>query len=703
MTGRSTGSGMVRGIWGVWFHQDLERSAGLLRAYDLIYDTLSPEEAARIRAGVFDHQVKLVRRWGMPYTNMIGHHLIGLALFGRFLPEPEYMHEMVEHYENMMFVGFWPDGFFREVTPSYHTMPVVRMERHVPPLVDGYSDPEGYLHPETGRRIDNLNLAATYASHFDRWWAAWDKLTLPNRTSLVVNDATLGRTAWWTRRELNRTYPRLLGTSGIGVLGEGGGGEQLEAYLVWAGTHGHEHRNVLDLIWWAHGREVFSSTNYRPLPESDSTREWHTMSAGHNLVVIDGVDQHGRSQGNQRELSDDDALRGLRTWRHRNLSMNHGNPLLFDPTWDEVQVMEAEGERAYSPRADQYRRTLAMVSLGDGDGYLLDIFRVRGGSVHDYILHGGLDHPYQVTHTAVALPVSGREHKYIELTQRAPMMPGDSFTFTYEDGVATTSRLVAPTAPDTKGIEGARLLIGEAPAMRRVGRAPFVILRREGEEALARPGSDNTFVLVHEVHRGKPRVKAAELLELVSDDPEAIAVRIALADGREDVFVSTLGEGQVTLADGRHFHGRLGYWRQGADEQRIVRVFDGFAFRNEHGEGVTGLEPFSGEVMGTLRKDAGDQADGLIVSQKLSADGSLDGRTVMVDFRGEMTWAYRVTGIEPRPDGSLVHLEHDPGFEIREEDALAKMLFYPGWGFRSDGSETPATWYLPVAGHWDSH
>jgi hypothetical protein len=107
--------------------------------------------------------------------------------------------------------------------------------------------------------------------------------------------------------------------------------------------------------------------------------------------------------------------------------------------------------------------------------------------------------------------------------------------------------------------------------------------------------------------------------------------------------------------------------------------------------------------MGTLRKDAGDQADGLIVSQKLPADGSLDGRTVMVDFRGEMTWAYRVTGIEPRPDGSLVHLEHDPGFEIREEGALAKMFFYPGWGFRSQGPEAPATWYLPVVGHWDSH
>ncbi|MFA9479505.1 heparinase II/III family protein [Phycisphaerales bacterium AB-hyl4] len=687
-----------RGIWGTWFHMDLERTAGVLRAYDLVYDRLSDDERSAIREGLFDHQVQLIERWPVAYTNMVAHRIIGLAQLGLTLPEPKYVHLAVKYYENMLYVSFFPDGFFREASPSYHTMPATRMQRRIPSLLKGYSDPPGYEHPETGRRFDELDLVAKYARHHERWWQAWDVLTLPNRTTLAVNDAVAGRTAWWSERDLDVTEPRLLGTTGIGVLGHGASGEQMEAYLLFAGSHGHEHYDVLNLAWWAHGREVFSETNYRPVSGSDSTREWHTSSAGHNLVVIDGANQHGRFRGQQRELTEDDGLRGMDTWRWRNASMNQGELLLFDPSADEMQVIEAEGERAYYPTAKLYRRTLAMATLGDGDGYLLDIFRARGGSEHDYVLHGGLDEKYELTHTVATEPTEGTAHKYIALKEAGWAAPPTSFTFAYEDGVRTTSHVVGPTSLDAKGEYGVRFLAGEAPAMRRVGSAPFVMLRRHGGRELAEPGAENTFVLVHEAHRDAAKVASAELVSMTSDDPEAVVVRVTLADGREDVFFSTLSDGEIRLADGTVFEGRLGWQRRGTDGRETLRVFDGRRLTNAAGDGVQGVEPLHGRVMATQRVEAGDAREALVVDRPLPDDGSLVGRTVHVAFGDEMTWSYRIRSVENDANGSaVVELEHEPGFEIREDGALAKMLFYPGWGFRE-----AATFRIPVGGVWKS-
>jgi hypothetical protein len=58
-----------------------------------------------------------------------------------------------------------------------------------------------------------------------------------------------------------------------------------------------------------------------------------------------------------------------------------------------VQVIEADGERAYMPRPDLYQRTLALVKVDEADGYPFDVFGVRGGSVHDWMLHACPQNP----------------------------------------------------------------------------------------------------------------------------------------------------------------------------------------------------------------------------------------------------------------------------------------------------------------------
>lgn len=691
-----------RGIWGSWFHSDMESSYPVLRAYDLIHDTLNDSERRRIESGIFRHQKKLIDNWGMSYSNMVGSHLLGLARFGLVLPEPEYVHEVLDIYHNMVYVGFFPDGFYREVSPAYHTMPVGRMTGRIPAMLKGYSDPPGYRHPETGRRVDDIDLAQKYSLHHERWWSAWDKLTLPTRprrTTLAVNDAGVGRPAWWTRNPPH-TEARLLGTSGIAMLGAGGEETPQQLYLLFADTHGHEHSDALNIAWFARGREVFSETNYRPLPGSDSTRAWQASAAGHNTVVIDEKNQHGRHSGNRRDITQDDEMLGMLTWRHRQRAVNKGNLIVFDHGWPCVQAAEAEAENSYSPVADLYRRTLVLVDLGGGDSYLVDIFRVRGGSRHDYMLHGCLDEEYTAEWDAALRGVSETIHNYIKVHSRGRAAPPFSFSFVYGDGVRTVSRVLSPSSADGTGARGVDLNVGRAPAMRRMGSAEFAALRRQGAEEISKPGQENTFVLVHEVFgEGGSKIASAGLVPHESDDPETAALRVVLGCGREDVFISTLGGGSVRLEDGTVFIGRLGYLRKQEGVTTAARVFDGrMLVSGDRRARLENLPVLSGRVIAAMRLDAGDEGDGVVVEGLPRGAGELSGRTLFVEMNEgrDYVWSYTITGSEPAGDGTVIWVEHDPGFEIREDGGLTKMVYHPGWGFRS-----PAYWRIASTGLWE--
>jgi hypothetical protein len=65
----------------------------------------------------------------------------------------------------------------------------------------------------------------------------------------------------------------------------------------------------------------------------------------------------------------------------------HGRVHLFE-TGPFVQTLEISAEDAYPGVADLYRRTLLLVDVAPDQAYVVDIFRVRGGSQHDWVAHG---------------------------------------------------------------------------------------------------------------------------------------------------------------------------------------------------------------------------------------------------------------------------------------------------------------------------
>ncbi len=153
---------------------------------------------------------------------------------------------------------------------------------------------------------------------------------------------------------------RDLGGYGLAVL-ETGEGENRRAASIYYGSAGawHGHFDRLNISMWSHGRCMLPEMGY-PAHWGTQADLWTRGTPTHYCVQIDENRQAKKREG-------------------------HLNLLASGPG---VQVMDASGENAYAGVASLYRRTVAMVDISDEDSYLLDIFRVKGGKVHDYIFHG---------------------------------------------------------------------------------------------------------------------------------------------------------------------------------------------------------------------------------------------------------------------------------------------------------------------------
>ena len=82
-------------------------------------------------------------------------------------------------------------------------------------------------------------------------------------------------------------------------------------------------------------------------------------SFSHNLVVVDEEEQAKRECGSNLEL----------------FGLAPG-----------VEIAQASGVNVY-PQCEEYRRTCVMVTTPEGQVYILDLFRVKGGRTHQYNFH----------------------------------------------------------------------------------------------------------------------------------------------------------------------------------------------------------------------------------------------------------------------------------------------------------------------------
>ncbi len=666
--------GTANGIWSVWHPLDLRESLPLLRAYDILRPTLAPADREKIETRLFVHQKELndrIPRHRNLYTNLQGYRLPAQILFGRVLERPTYVHEAVRYLDELLRYSYTADGFWKEVTPGYHRQISTRLIGQCPLAAEGYSDPPGYTDPVDGTRFDQLDLHQQLAPTFARMEAALDALAMPDGSYASLNDAWPKKDRVPPGREGAAAKPALLGIAGVAKLGMG----EMSVFLTFHGYRIHHQDAPLNLLWFAGGREVFSETGYQALPDSGSSRVWNSISASHNTVTVDEsmdqrsparlpesllVPEEGTPAANERELvaalpaATSHATQGrLLVWHARN---------------PKAQAMEAERERAYPGVASRYRRTLVLLGKGGGDGILVDIFRIRGGRTHDFALRGGLDEAYTMSFDAALEPASGVLYEFVQLRQRASVKPPLRATVEYADGYRVRSWLSALTG--TAGAETS-LLVGEAPAIRRLGTAPFSFLRhqlRAADGAL-----ETCYVWVHESGR-------EATLRSVKTHAEGGNLIITLErDDREDILLSGEEDASLFAQSGLSFTGRLALAsRTGSTWSGTV--FSGGPLKHEGSILATASPALAGVVEATQQRRAGAGEDSLRI--RLEEGASLAGLRpylVHIDFGEHQRFSIPVTAARETPEGLLLNLAHPPGFEMKAGRAV--MTHSPGWAY----------------------
>jgi len=659
------------GIWSHWCPHDLSHAKGVVLAWDLIrksdaFDRLGEERGIDARHTVecdlLDYTLQLDALYPLWYGNTEANRIAGYLVWGMALDRPGLVHRGVRIADAMWEISFYPDGSWHEGSPGYHLLFLSRFAQFIPDAaVPGYSDPPGYIDPVDGTRFDNLDLNRRYTERIGQAAQALRAMVLPNSTYVSLHDTPWGLStddnAWRPLSPLRnyrrtRSEPTLMTWMGHGILGHGTAGDQVQAHLHYSGTNGHEHLDNLSILLFAKGEELLSENTYSW--EFSGSRAWNTSTAAHNTVVVDERDQLLRATAPPRPQTALDDMSHIEGFELARWVFGHGACLtdgrigLWEASDNEVQAIEVDSERAYIDLS-LYRRTLALVTIDGNDVYLIDIFRVKGGEIHDWMLHGPLHTDYEEKVSIFLMAQKGTRHEFI--TDLRSTATDDSWhvDFIPLDGPRLRTTML--------GAVGTEVTLGRAPATRRKGEAIYLDVRRRG--------SESTFIAIHEPYASVPRIHAVRALPATGSDG-AVALQVDLGD-RVDTFLSNLDASGQTEAERFELHGHIGFVRQEA--QRVVdrRLFSGTGLRV--GEGwLRDDSIFKGTIVEIWRSADGDPANAFITAAVPPEDEALVGRTLITEDGESSTKAFTITRVEYTADGQVaLHVAGDPGMAVHED------------------------------------
>ncbi|HOE10339.1 MAG TPA: heparinase II/III family protein [bacterium] len=312
----------------------------------------------------------------------------------------------------------------------------------------------------------------------------------------------------------------------VAILRAGKGPNRRAAWMDYDATGGHGHRDGMNIGYIAKGLDLLPDFGYPPVgyggwdyPEA----VWYTMTAAHNTVVVDCKNQE---------------------WRNGTTTL-----------W-------GSGKRIHLVRAscpemiagDRYERTLVMVDLSEAESYLLDVFRVVGGTDHAKFLT-----PFFGTPQPEGLNLKPGEDfghdTFMRNTQTDPApespwavdwairdfyndLPNDkNIHFRYTDLTGHAEVSLSECFVDVgENFGGGQQWVSRLTVRRKTGTAPLA----------------SCFVSVMDAYEQTPNVKQVKRLPLANSggpllDEMSGALLLDTTDGRQQVFVFADRTGDETV------------------------------------------------------------------------------------------------------------------------------------------------------------
>ena len=658
------------GKWGRWRADEIPTN--LVFGYDSIHasgelerlsDETGADVGARIEEDLFRGAIRQDAFHGSQFGNASPRIYRGYAAIGRVIGDPALVHEAVRRSTGLFERRFYVDGFWCEGSVGYHRMTMKGMLGTLEAL-RGHSDPPGYVDPVDGTRFDDLDVETEIAI-IGRAKRILEICRYPDGRRVTVHDC---RGDFQDLAIPQRSTPTLLAGVGHAWLGCGECEHQVQAHLHFSGAHGHAHADNLNLALFAKGQELLSDVGYT----HTRYRKWTTSTLAHNTVLID-------EQGQYAERDQDPT---------------EGRLLAFETGTGPLQWVEASAERVYPGVAREYRRTLALVPVRGGDTYVVDLFRVTGGSQHDWVIHGSADADGRAE-VGVPLEPFG-EHMLPGVNVRYPRHERDegeaegrnpSYGFfrqvsrgearsgvTVDFGIEGSRAGVRTHLP---GLADAEVFLGDAPSLRRCGendalvdrfRMPIFLARRRGETPL-----QSCFAAVHEPYDADPFLEKVSV-DVCGDGEDGICIA-ATYDGVTDILVhSGAGAAGEVSIGGLWAQGEMAFVRQEGGRVRAMGLWGGGEVR--WGDAVlTGSGTHSGTVLRAFREQDAGPYDALVVDGPLAEGDVLRGATVVLSFGDGSTRGHRVSGVRKAGGETHVVLEDDPGIEVTSD--RLRHLFFP--------------------------
>lgn len=655
------------GLWNRWFYADVPTD--LIQAYDLVHDSpqvqaLSEELGMDVRKRIEDDLIRrsvwFVRTYKENYSNMSPGIYQGLIVAGRVLGEPEYVHDGVSRFKALLANRFFYDGFWREGSISYHDQTIFWLAR-VAEYAKGYTDPEGFVSQIDNTRYDDLDLMAqsplaNIALNMNR------RFVYPNGHIIPCHDAW----ARSTKSPLAQSEPWLLPGMGHAVLGCGADTRQTQAHLHFSGGYGHQHRDNLHFSLFSNGHEMLPDLGYT----HTKYRAWNVCTPAHNTVAVDEREQHA--------------------------SGHTCNLLLWAPNAGPAQVVEAEAAGGYPGTTEQYRRMIALVKVDEALAYAVDVFRVTGGSRHDYFLHGSADADQQADCSVELSPVpdsllgEGVEFSLPSFGEsdngKAPPNRNVGYGFiqdlrsgstdeTFDVSFRFADNTAAVYTGTILGAAGTQVVLGQAPSVRRAQeddtnleqfKMPILAVRRKGAEGLS-----STFVAVHRGWQQEDFIRSVTPLPGLAPTPGAIALVVEHSVGKDIIFSCTEEAAQegIRAADGGAtvFAGRFGIVRYPLSGKPTAACLVGGAALKLPDIALSADGSLNGELLAVHEPEDAAGRFAFKVGEKLEAGGAMTGCEMLITHGDGRSTAHTIISIEPTEGGSLVAVDRDPGFRVAED------------------------------------
>jgi len=377
-----------------------------------------------------------------------------------------------------------------------------------------------------------------------------------------------------------------------------------------------------------------------------------------------------------------------------------GAPLFYDVNHDGVSASEVSA-KAYGDTTSRYQRMIILNAADSAHPYVVDLFRIKGGKIHDYMMYGSTqwDSVLPIPSSMSLTPMAG-EHPLLTPDEQWDSTIRPLYGFFNDVKTGTSTGQWNVTFKNKNADEGARIfMVDDGTVDIFTGRSPspfhpynqlppdpnasiklynhwrpFLVVRNQDNTE-----ADTLFVAVFEPFRGSSSVEKVEAIPLKQPDKESVALRITFKDGREDVVLAALSDpvtGQLiddsiaTSDDKFSLKGRIGIWsNMTGSKQHLIGgrefIYPGGAVQLEHGS-------YLGTVTKVERKEYNCQYNSFVIDTEIPEGTALKGMWVRLIFgkvfdtkdkfhADNMTQLYKIDSVAVKDGQTHIVLANDPG------------------------------------------